>query len=362
MSRIPSLLTLAALTATLAMGCDYYGGGEMPVLDSAVGGSPSPPPSPSAPPQVQSIVPADGATGVPLSAGVTITFSQSMDPATITTANLTLSRAAGPVAAGVQLAPDQTTTTITPVSPLAGSTAYTVTVTTGATSASGLPMAADFTSSFTTGADIDSTPPTFAGATGATATGGSTINVQWAAASDNVTPAGQIVYRLYAATASGAQNFSTPTATTAPGATSFVLTGLMGNTTYFIVVRAQDSSGNVDSNANQVNATTNAPRSYLTHVWPVLNAKCVRCHKSGGDRPFWDTASLAYTNSVNVDAKNPDPAWKIVKPFSSAWSTMYDRCTPANLSGGFMPESGTPLTATELSNMRAWIDEGALNN
>jgi hypothetical protein len=104
----------------------------------------------------------------------------------------------------------------------------------------------------------DTTPPEFAGAKSATATALvlASITVSWTAASDDVTPASQIVYDVYLATAAGQESFAHPTLTTAPGALNAVMGGLLPATTYFFVVRARDQAGNEEHNTIEVAATT----------------------------------------------------------------------------------------------------------
>ena len=112
--------------------------------------------------------------------------------------------------------------------------------------------------SATTPANVDVTPPVFAGAASATAIGASAIRLAWAAGSDNVTLAGNLVYRIYRATAPGGQQLGTATYVTLPGATSFVATGLAPTTRYWFVVRAFDQAGNQDGNTVEVDAITPA--------------------------------------------------------------------------------------------------------
>jgi len=102
----------------------------------------------------------------------------------------------------------------------------------------------------------DTDPPTFGGLGSATAVSSTEIGLQWSAATDNVTPSSNIVYLIYMATTSGGQSFVTPTATTAPGATTYTLAGLSPNTMYYIVVRARDEAGNTDANTVEKSATT----------------------------------------------------------------------------------------------------------
>ena len=105
------------------------------------------------PPTVTAHTPASSATSVPVNAPITATFSEGIDPSTLT---FTLNSQSGPVTAGT-VSYNQTgdVATFTPNGELALSTAYTATVT--ATDLWGNVIAAPYSWSFTT----SSTPPTF---------------------------------------------------------------------------------------------------------------------------------------------------------------------------------------------------------
>jgi hypothetical protein len=102
----------------------------------------------------------------------------------------------------------------------------------------------------------DVTPPLFAGLKTATTCipgpigGGRTTSyhLSWDPASDNVTPVKKIVYDVYQATTPGGEDFSTPTYTTAPGATSIATPPLATDGQFYFVVRARDEAGNTDQN------------------------------------------------------------------------------------------------------------------
>jgi hypothetical protein len=102
----------------------------------------------------------------------------------------------------------------------------------------------------------DTTPPTFAGVSGATTPVPNSVTLSWSAATDDVTPAANIVYLVYLSAAAGTENFSASTYTTPPGATSFVVPNLGKATTFYFVVRAEDEAGNVDANTVEITATT----------------------------------------------------------------------------------------------------------
>ena len=102
----------------------------------------------------------------------------------------------------------------------------------------------------------DNIPPTFDGLKSAITcipgpVGGNrsaSYNLSWDPASDNVTPQKRMVYDVYQAETSGGEDFSTPTYTTPPGATSFATPQLPGDRYFYFVVRARDQAGNSDSN------------------------------------------------------------------------------------------------------------------
>ncbi len=102
----------------------------------------------------------------------------------------------------------------------------------------------------------DATAPRFAGLTravactpGAQRPGETTpALLNWSAATDNRTPASELVYDVFMTTTAGAENFLQPTWTTAPGATSFQTPGLPSHGTAYFVVRARDRAGNEDGN------------------------------------------------------------------------------------------------------------------
>ena len=102
----------------------------------------------------------------------------------------------------------------------------------------------------------DRKPPAFAGLESATTCipgpigSGTTAryHLTWQPATDKVSPSSAIVYEVYQAEKSGGEDFSTPTYTTAPGATSFDTPPLPADQTFYFVVRATDEAGNTDAN------------------------------------------------------------------------------------------------------------------
>lgn len=110
-------------------------------------------------PTVVSTSPSCNATGVALNKTANATFSEAMDPLTITTANILR---AGPgttaVTGTVAYDADNKIATFTPLSNLLSSTLYTFTITTGVKDLTDNPMAANFVCSFTTATTLGPPP------------------------------------------------------------------------------------------------------------------------------------------------------------------------------------------------------------
>jgi hypothetical protein len=109
-------------------------------------------------PTVSLTAPADGETGVLTNKKITATFSEAMDPLTISTATFTTLSGATAVSGTVTYS--GVTAVFTPATDLAADTSYIVTITTGAEDLAGNPLASDYVWTFTTGAAPDTTAPT----------------------------------------------------------------------------------------------------------------------------------------------------------------------------------------------------------
>ena len=129
--------------------------GMLSIIGSG-GGSSTPD---TTPPTVSSTYPLDAATGVFIENAISITFSETMNAATINTATFTLEDSVHiPVLATVSYAGN--TATLTPINPLAQNTVYIATVTTGAKDLAGNALAADHSWNFTTEGDAWQTTTT----------------------------------------------------------------------------------------------------------------------------------------------------------------------------------------------------------
>jgi methionine-rich copper-binding protein CopC len=198
-------------------------------------------------PTVTATSPVNGATGVSASTAVTITFSEALDPATVTTTNITM-RATGSGTAVAGTVAYNTTThvvTFTPNAALAA-VSYTVVATTGIKDAAGNAMSANFQFAFTVG---DTSAPTVTAVIPANnATGvavNSTVKVTFSEPMDPLTINATTITLRPTATginvaATVAYDAPTNTATLTPTG------GLSGNTNYTVTVTtgAKDAAGN----------------------------------------------------------------------------------------------------------------------
>jgi hypothetical protein len=144
------------------------------------------------PPELVTTVPASGATNVPINQAVSVTFTEAMNPLTLTSSTFQLYAGASatgtPIAGAIKYDPILFIATFTPTNPLAINSSYTAIVTTGATDLAGDPLGTTGPPpnpwTFTTGTAANQAPvlgPTiapfggFAGTAGLTNTGTLTV-------------------------------------------------------------------------------------------------------------------------------------------------------------------------------------------
>ncbi len=173
-------------------------------------------------PTVSSTSPVTDATGVAIDATVSVTFSEAMDAATITTSSFTLDSVSG----SVSYDSGTYTATFTPGASLSYSTTYTATLSTAITDAAGNPLASAYPWSFTTvvpGAPTVSSTSPVADATGVAVD--TTVSVTFSEAMDAVTITTSS-FTLDSVSGSVSYDSGTYTATFTPSA------NLAANTTY----------------------------------------------------------------------------------------------------------------------------------
>ncbi|MBI2060970.1 MAG: FG-GAP repeat protein [Nitrospirae bacterium] len=126
---------------------------------------------------------------------------------------------------------------------------------------------------------VDMTPPTFDGLREATAVSSVRADLSW-----NPGPEADAVYHVCRSAVAGAcASAFTSSYVTAPGESSYSITGLTPFATYFFLVRAEDPAGNVDSNEVE--------KSARTHLVPTL------AYQVDGEAEFdglgWDVSLMS---------------------------------------------------------------------
>ncbi len=243
------------------------------------------------PPTVTTTAPANGATGVATGSAVTATFSEAIDPATLTANTFALRTTVGgtAVAASVNWNAATRVATLTPASPLTAGTGYTATVVGGAIDprvkdAAGNALASTVTWSFTTVAapPVDTTPPTVTASSPPDgATGVATGSAVTATFSEAIDPASLTATTFALRTTVGGNtvaagvswNAATRVATLTPAAalaagTSYTAT-LVGGTSD---PRIKDLAGNALISSTTWSFTTAAASTTTSTIWPATAA------------------------------------------------------------------------------------------
>jgi hypothetical protein len=341
---------MAALLATASCGGDTGGGGGGPDAAPA-----------DAPP-----VFAGAAQATPLSGAVRLTWQPATDDVTAATDLVYLvyqSQQSGGqdfTAPALETAPGATEAVVTG---LALDTTYYFVV--RARDAAGHVDANTAEVSATTPAVADTEPPSFAGVDTATPIGSTAMELTWQPAMDDTTPADAIAYLVYVSENAGGQDFTAAAVTTAAGATSALVTGLTESTDYFFVVRAQDTSGNQDTNTTEVQGTTGGPVSFAADIEPLLDGTCARpgCHTGVVPAQGLDLSSgSAYASLVAVPASQCSDGRVRVAPGDPDASYLVDKLLGVDLCAGTLMPKGAPLTPAQIQIIRDWVAAGASEN
>ncbi len=270
-------------------------------------------------PTVTFTVPADGDTGVAINKKITATFSEAVDPFTITGTTFTLMQGATAVPGVVTYV--GLIATFTPTGGLAANTTYTATITTGAEDLAGNALASDYVWTFTTGAAPDTTAPTVSltapadGETGVLTN--KKITATFSEAMDPLTISTATFTTLSGATAvSGTVTYSGVTAVFTPA------TDLAADTSYIVTITtgAEDLAGNALAS---------------DYVWTFTT----------GAAPDTTAPTVTFTDPANGDtgvATNK----KIAATFSESMDPLTITTTTFTVTGpGVTPVAGTMVYA-----------------
>ena len=288
--------------------------------------SPPPPPD-TTPPTISSVSPASGATGVAVGSSVTATFSEALDPTTVSgsTFSLVASGTTTPLAATVSYDGPSKTATLNPSAALLNSTAYTATVKGnpgGVKDVAGNLMATDFSWSFTTaaGPPPDTTPPTVSSVSPASAaTGvavGSSVTATFSEALDPTTVSGSTFSLVASGTttplaATVSYDGPSKTATLNPSA------ALLNSTAYTATVKGnpggvKDVAGNLMTTDFSWSFTTAATgtTAYLSDLaytvtangWGPVEKDRSNGEAAAGDGKPLTLAGVVYTKGLGAHA------------------------------------------------------------
>ncbi|MBO6524316.1 MAG: hypothetical protein JJ971_10855 [Balneolaceae bacterium] len=108
---------------------------------------------------------------------------------------------------------------------------------------------------------------------------------------------------------------------------------------------------NVEDNTGEI---PSEPISYASDIQPIFNARCTVCHGNNGGVNL--SSYQALMNSTgNFYGTN------LVVPGDAAASGLVDVLEPNPQNNNPMPQ-GSSLSGNDIEKIRAWINEGALNN
>lgn len=204
----------------------------------------------------------------------------------------------------------------------------------------------------------DASPPSFAGLATATAVNPTTVQLCWAAATDDLTPPAALVYDAYlSATPGGEPLTGAPYQTAAPGATCMQVPALSPASPQCWVVRARDAAGNRDGNTVERCVTTPAVPAgcvdYATMIQPLLDRNCTRCH--AGTRPPQWLRLDSYDHVIAGSVRRNE-----VVACNAPASLLADKISATPSLGRRMPFDGPPyLTGPQLAMVTQWIANGA---
>jgi len=222
-------------------------------------------------PTVVSTIPANLAVDVLLNRNLTATFSEAMDPATISATTFTLLNGITPIAGAVTYTALSHTATFNPTSDLTASTEYTAKIGIGVTDLAGNALAITKTRSFTTGTTADTTKPVVTSTSPANLATGVFLNTNIEATFSEPMDAATVSTTTFTLVGPGATPVTGTVALATLTATFDPISNLAGSTVYTATVTtgAQDLAGNPLSSTYIWTFTTDAAALGSTRS-PVL--------------------------------------------------------------------------------------------
>lgn len=101
--------------------------------------------------------------------------------------------------------------------------------------------------------------------------------------------------------------------------------------------------------------------SFASDIQPIFNDNCIVCHNQSHITGLDLRSGSSYNLLVDVSTAFYAPNLRI-SPFSLDDSVLWHKINDDGLFGGIMPQIGGPLSNFEIEKIKAWIEEGALDN
>jgi hypothetical protein len=298
---------------------------------------------------------------VPVDNKLTVTFSEAMDSATITTTTVTLKQGATAVAGTVTYS--GVTAVFAPTSKLAASTAYTVTITTGAKNQAGTALASNYVWNFTTGvAGVapDTTKPTVNLTVPANAATGVATNAKVTATFSEVMDpatitATTVTLKQGATTVAGTVTYSGVTAVFTPASNLTIGTAY----TATVTTGAKDLAGNAVASDYAWKFTTTgaatdttAPTVSLTVPANAAASGCVNKSISATFSEAMDpltitTATFTVAGTTGVPGTVTYNATSRIATFTPASNLAFSTPYTATITTGVKDLAGNALTANK---------------
>ena len=98
--------------------------------------------------------------------------------------------------------------------------------------------------------------------------------------------------------------------------------------------------------------------SFEKDVFPVLQQRCVTCHRTGGD----GFIASGFSVENYADIMKGTKFGPIIQPGSSVSSSLVRMIEHKTDPAIHMPHGQNPLTPEQVEKLKNWIDSGAKNN
>lgn len=296
-------------------------------------------------PAVSSVSPLANATGVQTNVRPSVTFSEIIDPSSVTTSTFSLKNGALTVAGAVSVSGNSIT--FTPASALSGNTTYSVTAAKGIKDIAGNQLVADYSWGFTTGTVPDITAPVVTAITPLANSTGIQISVKPTVTFSELMDPATITASTFLVKQG---NTGVPGTVTISGnsATFTPSNTFAGNTVYTatITTGSKDKAGNAIASAYTWTfttvSTTPVAKSFANDVVTILN-QCNSCHRHN-----WTPSSTPSTFHANLVSSGH------INLTTPTNGKIYSKVNAGH------PSSG--VTAEQKATVLTWIREGSKNN